>query len=308
MATDLLPRYDGVRSSPFLELPLPELPEVETTRRSILPFFIGRKIASITPLRQDIWASPLRPASAPLIGGPILRQGKTLILSFLPAFSEGPDRSCHQEPAFLLLSRFGMSGRWDRRPYHSPRPPHTHLEILLPEEEMVLAWSDPRRFGRLEISRSRQQSHLLSGTGPDALTLDGPAIQEIFDSLATPLRKALTDPFLLSGIGNIYMAEILFDAGLSPFRPAGSLSSGEARRLSRSLHEILEAAISVGGSTIHSYRQEDGSPGGYQRFHAVYGREGQPCLRCGLPIQRVTVEARSLYFCRFCQPPSPPIT
>lgn len=281
---------------------MPELPEVETTRRSILPLFIGRKIASIIPLREDIWASPLRPASGPLTGGEILRHGKTLILSFLPSPSAGTDTPSHQEPAFLLLSRFGMSGRWDRRPRRSPRPPHTHLEILLPEEEMILAWSDPRRFGRLEISPSPQQSRLLSETGPDALTLEGPALLEIFRSMTTPLRKALTDPFLLSGIGNIYMAEILFDAGLSPFRPAGTLSPSEARRLSRSLHQILEAAISVGGSTIHSYRQEDGSPGGYQRFHAVYGREGHPCLCCGLPIQRVTVEARSLYFCRFCQP------
>ncbi len=274
---------------------MPELPEVETTRRAILPAFTGRKVASITPLRQDIWASPQRPPSCPLTGGEIFRHGKTLILSFLPETTDG------QGHPFSLLSRFGMSGRWDRRPRRAPRLPHTHLEILLPEEELVLAWSDPRRFGRLEVSPSPRESILLSDTGPDALDLDGPALREIFHPLTTPLRKALTDPALLSGIGNIYMAEILFDAGLSPFRPAGSLSLPEACRLSQSMHQILELAISVGGSTIHSYRQEDGSPGGYQRYHAVYGREGLPCIRCGLPLQRATVEARSLYFCRFCQ-------
>ena len=302
MATAPSPRYDEGKANPIThpELPLPELPEVETTRRAILPVFAGRRIASITPFRQDIWATDRRPPHASLRGGEIVRHGKTLIFSLLP---DEPDRSSRP---LLLLSRFGMSGRWDRRPLGSRRLPHTHLELLLPENGMILAWSDPRRFGRLEISPSPSESRLLAGTGPDALSLDGPSLFEIFRPLATPLRKALTNPALLSGIGNIYMAEILFDAGLSPFRPAGSLSLDEACRLSQSLHRILTSAIDSGGSTIHSYRQEDGSPGGYQKFHAVYGREGAPCRRCGLPLQRATVETRSLYYCAFCQPLSLP--
>ncbi|MGC8528786.1 MAG: Fpg/Nei family DNA glycosylase [Leptospirillia bacterium] len=277
---------------------MPELPEVETTRRAILPVFTGQRIASITPLREDIWATDRRPPQSPLRGGEIVRHGKTLIFSLLP---DEPDRSFR--PIFLL-SRFGMSGRWDRRPRNSRPAPHTHLEIFFPEAGVILAWSDPRRFGRLEISPSLRESRLLAGTGPDALSLDGPSLFKIFRSLSTPLRKALTHPALLSGIGNIYMAEILFDAGLSPFRPAGSLSLAEASRLAQSLHRILNSAIACGGSTIHSYRQEDGSPGDYQKFHAVYGREGAPCQRCGLPLQRTTVEARSLYYCALCQPAS----
>ena len=302
MATAPSPRYDEGKATPSLtrSSPLPELPEVEATRRAILPVFIGRRIASITPLREDVWATDRRPPHGPLRGGEIVRRGKTLIFSLIP---DGPGRSSRP---FFLLSRFGMSGRWDRRPQGSRPTPHTHLELLLPEDGAILAWSDPRRFGRLEISPSPAESRLLAGTGPDALSLDGPSLFEIFRPLASPLRKALTNPALLAGIGNIYMAEILFDAGLSPFRPAGSLSLAEACRLFQSLHRILTSAIDSGGSTIHSYRQEDGSPGGYQKFHAVYGREGAPCRRCGLPLQRATVEARSLYYCALCQPLSAP--
>jgi len=275
---------------------VPELPEVETSRLSLLPLFTGKRILSVTPLRHDLWRGSLRPAAGPFEGGPLLRHGKTLILSFLPG-KGGGGSSC----PFFLLSRFGMSGRWERLSPDAPRPPHTHLEIEM-EDGGRLAWIDPRRFGRLEATPSPDRSLLLSGTGPDALAIDGKILFDRLRRHAVPLRTALMDQSLLSGIGNIYMAEILFDAGLSPFRSSHSLSRAESLRLEISLKTLLTAAIAAGGSTIHSYRKEDGTPGGYQKHHAVYGREGLPCPRCGLPVQRIAANGRSLYFCTFCQP------
>lgn len=275
---------------------MPELPEVENSRLSLLPLFTGKRILSITPLRHDLWRGPLRPPAGPFEGGPLLRHGKTLILSFVPGKDSGPSSR-----PFFLLSRFGMSGRWERLFPTLPRPPHTHLEIELEDGER-LAWIDPRRFGRLEATPSPDRSFLLSGTGPDALAIDGTTLYDRLKRRAVPLRTALMDQSLLSGIGNIYMAEILFDAGLSPFFPSHLLSRPETVRLEVSMKSLLAAAIAAGGSTIRSYRKEDGTPGGYQKHHAVYGREGRPCPRCGLPVQRVEANGRSLYFCTFCQP------
>ena len=283
---------------------MPELPEVETSKRDLEIFFTGAPVAGIRihEKRIRVGAPPQDLPGSGWVGAGIGRHGKTLIMGFsrpgtnLPAGESAADRG-----TLFLLSRFGMSGSW-RRIDSRTNPPHSHLEIRFSDRGSRLVWVDPRRFGRIEFAGDPRTAHLLSQVGPDALAISPDDLGTLLSSTSRPLRGALMDQRLLAGIGNIYMAEILFAARLSPFRESRSLSSSETLALWAALQSVLEAAITEGGSTIHSFSREDGRAGGYQRHHLVYGREGLPCTGCGLPVQRTTLEARSLYHCLFCQP------
>ncbi len=284
---------------------MPELPEVETSRKDLEEFFTGASLTVCRILDRRILVGDSCPSlpGKGWVGTGIGRHGKTLILGFSKKGQEketvGPGET---RDLLFLLSRFGMSGGWRR--IDTPRnPPHTHLEIRFSDRHSRLVWVDPRRFGRIEFTGDPWISGLLSHVGPDALAVSPDEFALILRNTSRSLRGALMDQRLIAGIGNIYMAEILFRAGLSPFRESRSLHRREARVLYSSLQSILRAAISEGGSTIHSFTREDGRNGGYQKLHLVYGREGQPCFRCGLPIQKVVLEARSLYFCSSCQSP-----
>jgi formamidopyrimidine-DNA glycosylase len=278
--------------------PMPELPEVDMYRRDLEEFFTESAIESIRCLRMDIWVNkPLFPAG-PWTGKQLLRHGKILILGFSPSLTTAPQRAV---PAWFLLSRFGMSGSWRRLGKSRKNPDHTHLEIRFSRSTDRLLWVDPRRFGRLEWTSDLSRSALLQEIGPDALSISMDDLREILLGSSRTIRSALMDQGLISGIGNIYAAEILFRAGLNPFRTAKALSRIEIGRIHRTLRTVLEEAITAGGSTIHSFARESGSPGGYQRQHLVYGREGRPCVACGTPVQKIVSEGRSLYYCSFCQ-------
>ncbi|MCL4485876.1 MAG: DNA-formamidopyrimidine glycosylase [Nitrospirae bacterium] len=284
---------------------MPELPEVETSRMDLQGFFTGAAVRDCRVLDPRIRVGHPSPPffrRGQWVGTGIERHGKTLIMGFSQNQEEETEHSGKGEKGFFLLSRFGMSGSW-RRVDARLNPPHTHLEIRFSDRTSRLVWVDPRRFGRIEFATVPFSSNLLSRVGPDALSVSASVFEEILRSTSRSLRSALMDQGLLAGIGNIYMAEILFDAGLSPFREGRDLLFREVRVLHASMHSVLRAAIAEGGSTIHSFAREDGRNGGYQKLHLVYGREGQPCPRCGLPVRKVTLEARSLYYCPSCQPP-----
>lgn len=284
---------------------MPELPEVETSRKDLEGFFTGASltVCRILDRRIRIGDSCSSLPGEGWVGTGIGRHGKTLILGFSKK-GQGKETGSPKKAGnvLFLLTRFGMSGGWRR--IDTPRnPPHTHLEIRFSDRHSRLVWIDPRRFGRIEFTKSPSTSSLLSHVGPDTLSVSPDEFAEIVRNTSRSLRGALMDQRLLAGIGNIYMAEILFRAGLSPFRKGRSLNRREAGILYSSLQSTLRAAISEGGSTIHSFTREDGRNGGYQKLHLVYGREGEPCFQCGLPIQKVVLEARSLYYCSSCQFP-----
>lgn len=283
---------------------MPELPEVETSKRDLELFFSGAPVSGIKFHEKRIRVgdpSPDLPGPG-WLGAGIDRHGKTLIMGFSrPETHISPGENAPARPILFLLSRFGMSGSW-RRIDSRANPPHSHLEIRFSDRNSRLVWVDPRRFGRIELARDPRTAHLLSQVGPDALAISPEELGALLSCTSRPLRAALMDQRLLAGIGNIYMAEVLFAARLSPFRKSSSLIPSEVRALWTSLQAVLQAAIAEGGSTIHSFSREDGRAGGYQRLHLVYGREGLPCAGCGLPVQRTTLEARSLYYCFSCQP------
>lgn len=290
---------DGFPNIPDRTGRMPELPEVELFRQDIGPFFSGAPISSVRIFRRDLFVSGRDLPSGSWTGGPVSRHGKILLLSFLP--TEGGNVGPVSGDPWVLLSRFGMSGSWRIQDKKGRTPVHTHLEIRFSDRPDRLLWVDPRRFGRLEWTQELSRSKLLEEVGPDALGISVEKFAERLSGSGRPIRSALLDQKRISGIGNIYAAEILFRSGINPFRMAGKLTLREFSGMCQIMQQIFGEAVNAGGSTIHSYTRGNGSSGGFQHQHLVYGREGLPCVRCGVPIQRVAMENRSLYYCSFCQ-------
>jgi formamidopyrimidine-DNA glycosylase len=203
----------------------------------------------------------------------------------------------------VLVVHLRMSGQLLAARPRDPLAPHTHA-VLRFARAGELRFVDPRTFGELFVSASPQPPPVeLEDLGPDALCATPGLFRSALAGRRAPLKAVLVDQRVLAGVGNIYADEICFAARLRPDRPAGGLRPHELRRLSESARSVLEAAIAAGGSTLRDERYRDvlGEAGQYQLEHKVYGRAGEPCAKCGAPIARVRIGAKSAYFCPRCQ-------
>lgn len=268
---------------------MPELPEAETILNHVLEKFRGKVIETARkgefPKMWKTADDPSRLTGMTLLNGS--RTGKSITFMF------GLDAV-----QYHLTTRLGMSGTWGIFPLKTDLS-HVHLSIVFKKTKMGLFYRDPRRFGSLELWN--EKSKLLSGLGPDFLSVDSGAELGKRILSGRPIRDVLMDQKVVSGIGNIYVSEILFSAGIFPLRPAKTLSDTEMENVVRCGHVILRKAISMGGSTISSYSSGTGQPGKYQTLHKVYGRDGKPCLSCKDIIVRMSRGGRSLYYCPSCQ-------
>jgi formamidopyrimidine-DNA glycosylase len=263
---------------------VPELPEVETTRRRLLPLLKGKRLLEVRHQDPSRYRHTERARERVVEG--VGRRGKFLLLEL----SGGLEMVVH----------LGMTGG-----FRLERTPHTRAAFLL--ENGVLHFHDPRRFGRIWVVErgDYREIPLLGRLGPEPLSEDF-ALEAFFSGLKRsrkPLKALLLDQALAAGVGNIYADEALFRARLSPFRPGKEVSEAEALRLFQALREVLSEAVALGGSTLsdRTYQQPDGLPGGFQKRHAVYGRAGLPCPRCGAPIAKGVVAGRGTHYCPRCQ-------
>ena len=276
---------------------MPELPEVEVTRRGIDAPLRGARVLSARLGKPLRW--PLGVAPGELVGstvGPVLRRGKYL---WLPLAAGGPDR---REGGLLL--HLGMSGSLALQA--EPPPPGAHDHFDLVTSSGTLRLNDPRRFGAVVWSPAidaAPAAALLQRLGP-----------EPFDPALTPLRfhaalqqrrtsvkAALLGGEVVVGAGNIYACEALFQAGIHPGLRCDRISRPRAARLLAALRETLSRALDMGGSTLRDYTDVHGASGAYQAEAAVYGRAGLPCGRCGAPVKRAVQNQRSTFFCAVCQ-------
>lgn len=269
---------------------MPELPEVETTRRGIAPFVTGHTISGVVLRNRRLrWPVP-RELSGTLAGQiveSVSRRGKYLILN-----------TRHGG----LILHLGMSG--SLRVVRAATPPgkFDHVDIVLDNGE-ALRLRDPRRFGALLWSPEPARHRLLKDLGPEPLSGDfsGDYLYEKSRGRKRAIKEFLMDSHVVAGIGNIYANESLFLAGIRPTRPAGKISRERYRALGRAVRAVLERAIRAGGTTLRDFQQSDGRPGYFSRRLRVYGRAGERCVKCGSAIRRVTMGARSAYFCPRCQ-------
>ncbi len=270
---------------------MPELPEVETTRRGLLPHLVGHRIRAIVIRNPNLrWPVPrnlARRLQGAVIEG-IRRRGKYLLLDFAKGH---------------LLVHLGMSGRLTLVANGTPPRKHDHVDIEL-EGARVLRFTDPRRFGTILWLESPAEKHALLrdlGLEPLEPEFTGEALHRKARGRRVSVKQFLMNGGIVTGVGNIYASEALFHAGIHPQRPAGQISTRRWDRLASAVRSTLEEAIGAGGSTLRDFASAEGRPGYFQQRHAVYGREGKPCRECRTPIRSLRQGQRATFYCPKCQ-------
>ncbi|MCD6410734.1 DNA-formamidopyrimidine glycosylase [bacterium] len=288
---------------------MPELPEVETTVLDL-----KRKVLQRTFL--DIWTDAPKLIKKPSLAEfrkeikgkkiiDIKRKGKFIIF-----YLTGKKRLLiHQKlTGHLLVGRWKREkGEWaslQKGPLEDPMNRFIHIIFFL-DNGLMIAFSDLRKFGRIELLTERELENLkdLKQLGPDPLdknfTFD--KFRQIIQKQKRKIKQVLMDQKTISGIGNIYSDEILFRAGVHPFKSANTLQEKELKKIYRNIKSVLKKAIRLGGESISDYRRPDGRKGGFDKERKVYRREGMPCYVCGTKIERRKIGSRSTYFCPKCQ-------
>lgn len=266
---------------------MPELPEVQTVVTTVRPKLLGRRILRVSLHRPDI----VQPSGIDLpgvLGGrsvaDVQRRGKRIVVTL--------------DDGNRFFIHLGMTGRLTINHPDERVLPHTHLTVEFDESNGQLRFSDPRRFGGVFWVG---KSDGADGMGPEPLTVKPQQLAGLLGRTTRAIKNALLDQSVLAGLGNIYVDESLFAAAIHPLAPANQLSRAQVSKLNRAIKATLRKALRHRGSTLRDYRDSDGLPGGFQKLHRVYGREGEPCRVCRTKIERIVLGGRSTHFCPTCQ-------
>ncbi|MCH8132035.1 MAG: bifunctional DNA-formamidopyrimidine glycosylase/DNA-(apurinic or apyrimidinic site) lyase [Myxococcales bacterium] len=290
---------------------MPELPEVEVTRRRIAPLLLGRRIREVETTR-DSYLFLTRPnrLRSRLTGRSVvalLRRGKYLI--------------CVLDEGSRLVIHLGMTGQFFSGAATSPRllsvtaraslspaeqidfqpDSHTHLRLAFEDEGPRVFLRDVRKFGKILLLDPGEQHPRLERLGIDALEVNGEHLFRATRKRQLVIKNLLLQQSVITGVGNIYADEALFCAGLRPTRRAGRVSRAECGVLADAIRAILERSIEMGGSSIRDFVAPDGSDGSYQDERRVYARAGQACDVCGTPIKKIVLGQRGTHYCPVCQ-------
>ncbi len=274
---------------------MPELPEVETVRRTLTPA-IGGTIQAVWDSGKGLHMQrkPPRAALRKLVGASIT--GVRRIGKYLLVDTDGPSS---------LLVHLGMTGRLRIHAKGDPRANHTHVVFDLGTRE--LRFSDPRRFGQIDVvTRAHERAHAaLAVLGPDALTdgIDVAAFHARSRGKKAMLKAFVLDQSVIAGVGNIYASEALWRARIRPTTRAHRLTLDRARVLAAAIREVFERALENGGTSLRDFVDADGAEGENADYLWVYDRKGLPCPRCQTPIKRTVLQGRATYFCPTCQTP-----
>jgi formamidopyrimidine-DNA glycosylase len=281
---------------------MPELPEVETIARGLNQRVAGDVIESVwLGEKPEPLKSPAKEIAGVLERARIERVrriGKHIVFDL-----ERPSRNGRKTSTIRgqWIVHLGMTGRLLIASPETEMAKHTHAVLKLASGR-ELRFVDPRRFGRLAVDRMESKGAAgFAAPGDEPLDSQIERFLALFRRRKTPIKSALLNQSLLSGVGNIYADESLFRAAVRPRRRAASLTRTELRRLHSALQEVLHEAIKLGGSSVSDYVDADGREGFFQLQHRVYGREGEPCVVCRTPIKRVIIAGRSSHYCPRCQ-------
>jgi formamidopyrimidine-DNA glycosylase len=270
---------------------MPELPEVETTRRGLERLLVGQRVRAAV-VREPRLRQPVPRRLRQLLAGAMIRRldrrGKYLLID------------CGTG---TLVVHLGMSGRlWVVTDGAAPTP-HDHFDLVL-ENGTVVRLRDPRRFGLVLWQAGEAAAHpLLARIGPEPLSgdFDGAVLHAATRNRSAAIQHVLMDSHVVAGLGNIYANEALFRAGISPRIAARRLNRARCDELAAAIRETLELAIAAGGSSLRDYVASNGMAGNYQSQFLVYDRAGEPCQRCGARIREIRQGQRSTFYCPRCQ-------
>jgi len=269
---------------------MPELPEVETVRRHLQHYLLGRSVTQVNvycaKLRWPVAAQLQRKLPGQAIAD-ISRRAKYLLLDTTVG---------------SVLIHLGMSGSLRLVAADTPLRVHDHVEMYL-DNGQRLRFNDPRRFGCLLWQAPDQLHPLLAKLGMEPLdpAFTGEYLYQRSRKLRRAIKAVLMDQRVVTGVGNIYAAESLFMAGIHPLHPAAELSLARYQQLADAVKHILQRAISQGGTTLRDFIDPEGKPGYFVQELAVYGRQAQPCQRCGRTLQHALINQRSTVWCSHCQ-------
>ena len=269
---------------------MPELPEVETTRRGIEPHVINRRVSAVTVHQPKLRYPVATDLSRRLEGKSVrsvTRRGKYLLLDI---------------GNLKLMIHLGMSGSLRITGRSEPLRKHDHLEIRFGEK--VMRFHDPRRFGLVMLIDGPAEAHpLLASLGPEPLSedFDGNYLYRVSRKRKVAIKNMIMNSRVVVGVGNIYASEALFLAGIHPARAAGRLSRARCEKLALAIKDVLGKAISEGGTTLRDFIREEGQPGYFAQQLNVYGKSGKACPACGKAITSRVIGQRSSFFCTRCQ-------
>lgn len=269
---------------------MPELPEVETTRRGIAPHCEGQTITRVT-VRNPSLRWPVPEDLAQRLEGQIIRsvdrRAKYLFLNL---------------DGGTVIVHLGMSGSLRVITDDTPALTHDHVELGL-ASGITLRFNDPRRFGCWLWTEAADHHPLIASLGPEPLSpeFNGPMLYRLSRGKQSPVKSFIMDNHVVVGVGNIYANEALFKAGIHPKRKAGRISLDRYHRLAEAIRETLSAAILMGGTTLRDFVNSDGKPGYFAQSLLVYGRTHEPCRECQTPLKEVRMNNRSTVYCPRCQ-------
>lgn len=296
---------------------MPELPEVETVKNGMENALLGRKVLSVQARRSGLrkpFPDKMNEKLTGLTVKNIIRRGKYIICMMEDNISSNNKNSIN--PAIIF--HLGMSGRILIMPEELRCEPEKHDHLLIefdgglnnPDKNILLIVNDPRRFGTVDIvdnSNKWQENSLFHGMGAEPLSeaFDGYALLEKLSGTSREIKNALLDQRLVAGLGNIYVCEALYEAGISPFRLCKDITAKEAESMAEEIKNVLLKAIKAGGSTLRDYASVNGESGYFQLSFAVYGREGETCPKCSkktkkendCQIAKAVQSGRSSFYC-----------
>ena len=265
---------------------MPELPEVETIKRDLEKIIIGKKISGVCVHHPAVIREPgveeFKRALTGVTVKRVLRRAKVLILEL----SNGKSLVIHLKMTGQLV-------------YPGDKT-HSRVSFHLSNGK-ILDFNDQRLFGELRVMDDWRTLKFIRGLGPEPFDITREQFKEMLSKKKTKIKPLLMDQTFVSGIGNLYAAEVLFRAKIDPERCAQGLSDKEKEKLFQVINKVLQEAIHYGGSSVDDYVRVSGERGGYARYHKVYGREGKPCFICKTLIKRTALGGRGTYFCPKCQ-------
>jgi formamidopyrimidine-DNA glycosylase len=269
---------------------VPELPEVETVVRGLAPALVGRRVVAVQ-VRERRLRGGVAPSFAARLTGRVVtglaRRGKYVLATL--------------DDGRVWLVHLGMTGRLTLARGAPPAERHDHVVVAL-DDGRILTYNDARRFGRMAVVAAEDvAAETGEGLEPLAAEFHAVALFALTRRRKTSIKALLMDQRRVAGLGNIYVNEILFQAGVRPGRRAGRLGRADCARIVDATRAVLADAIRRGGSSISDYRDGHGQPGWFQLEHRVYDRAGKPCVRCAAPIRARVIVGRSTFYCPRCQ-------
>jgi formamidopyrimidine-DNA glycosylase len=267
---------------------MPELPEVETTVRGLERVLRGRRITRVETRREDLRRSFPKDLGQRLTGAKVTGLGRRAKYGLI-----------HTDRGDTMVFHLGMSGSW--RIDHSTLEKHDHL-LLETDEGKRLALNDPRRFGSVDLVPTNELAEwpAFKALGPEPLEISASELKRRLAGRNAAIKLLLLDQRIIAGLGNIYVCEALYRAGIHPKRAGGALSLDRLKRLVPAIHDVLAEAIATGGSTLKDFISPDGELGYFSKSFSVYDREGEPCT-CGGTVRRIVQGGRSTFYCPRCQ-------